>query len=84
MNKTELKYLSYLRYNPYFIKNINRIISSAMFCIATKDCEGLEIHLNQLIEWRKETGDIDFPKQDYQKAIEYFLKKFREVQNERL
>lgn len=37
MNKTELKYLSYLRYNPYFIENINRIISGAMFCIAAKD-----------------------------------------------
>lgn len=74
MNKTELKYLSYLRYNPYFIENINRIISGAMFCIAAKDRDSLEIHLNQLIEWRKQTGDIDFPKPDYQKAMEFFLK----------
>lgn len=82
MTKTELKYLSYLKYQPSFLENINRINSDALFYIAAKDCEGLENCLNQLIEWRKQTGDIDFSKQDYQKAMEYFLKKFNEVQND--
>lgn len=82
MTKTELKYLSFLKYHPSFIENINRINSDALFFIAAKDSEGLENCLNQLIEWRNQTGDIDFPKQDYQKAMEYFLKKFNEVQNE--
>ena len=79
MTKTELKYLSCLKYHPSFIEDINRINSNALFYIVAKDCEGLENCLNQLIEWRKQTGDIDFSKQDYQKAIEYFLKKFKEA-----
>lgn len=82
MNKTELKYLSCLKYHPSFIENINRINSDALFCIVAKDCEGLETCLNNLIKWRKQTGDIDFPKQDYQEAMEYFLKKFNEVQDD--
>lgn len=61
-------------YNDY-VDEINGNNSEALICIIQKDLAGLKECLDFLLEWRKDNDDLRFPKQDYQEAMEYFIKK---------
>lgn len=83
MNATEKKHLNTLRFNNYYINEINTINSDALIAIASGDIEGLEACLGALKYWRETSGDSGFPKEDYQIAMEYFLKKMKGENNEK-
>lgn len=68
--------LESLHFDDYLIDIINANNSEALICIVKKDVEGLKDCLDFLKEWRKDNDDLRFPKEDYQKAMEYFIKKF--------
>lgn len=73
MNKEEA--LQALCFNGGYIDEINSINSEALICIVKKDLNGLKGCLDFLKEWRKDNDDLRFSKSDYQKAMEYFIKK---------
>lgn len=77
MTATEKKHLNTLRFNTYYTNEINIFNSDALIAIASRDIEGLEACLGALKYWRVSTGDVGFPKADYQVAMEYFLKKLK-------
>lgn len=73
---TEQEALMSLGFNGGYIDEINSMNSEALICIIKKDLEGLKWCLEDVKQWRKENDDLHFPKSDYQKAMEYFIKKF--------
>ena len=68
--------LESLHFDGDYIDIINANNSEALICIVKKDLNGLKECLDFLKEWRKDNDDLRFPKQDYQEAMEYFIKKF--------
>ena len=68
--------LESLHFDGNYIDIINANNSEALICIVKKDLDGLKECLDFLKEWRKDNDDLRFPKEDYQKAMEYFIKKF--------
>lgn len=83
MNVTGKKHLSTLRFNTYYSNEINIFNSDALIAIASGDIEGLEACLGALKHWRETSGDSSFPKEDYQIAMEYFLKKMKGKNDEK-
>ena len=83
MNATGKKHLRTLRFNTYYSNEINIFNSDALIAIASGDIEGLESCLGALKHWRVTSGDSVFPKEDYQIAMEYFLKKMKGKNDEK-